>query len=114
MAITLTEEEKLDIVKVLTTPGRMVTYTEVNDQIFYLGEANITAAVETDIRALITEWTANGTNRETGSIEPNVRNFGRRENAGELKNVIRTEMASLLSMTNLLFGGQGWARSTRG
>ncbi len=114
MAITLTEDEKLGIVTVLTTPSRMVTYIEVQTQITYLGEANITAAVEARIRALLAEWTANGTNRQTDSIEPNLRNFGVRSSAEALMSKIRIEMASLLSMTDFMFGSQGWARATRG
>lgn len=114
MAITLTEAEKLDIVKVLTTPGRVVTYGEVNDQISYLGEELITAAVETDIRALLTEWTTDGVNRDTTRIHPNTRNFGAEINPDQLKNLIRVEMASLLAMTDLQFSGQYWGRSARG
>jgi type II secretory pathway component GspD/PulD (secretin) len=112
MAVTLTEAEKLDIAKILTTPGKIITYIDVNDQVTNLGEAYITAAVETDIRALITEW---GTiSRTPFSVEPKDRNFGVRVNSEAGRDGIRQEMASLLYFTNLSFGGQGWARSTRG
>lgn len=113
MAVTLTEAEKLDIAKVLTTPGKIITYIDVNDKVANLGEAYITAAVETDIRELLTEWTAGGTNRTTQSIEPKERNFGVRESADAVKNLIRTEMATLLYFTDLQFGSQSWGYSKR-
>jgi hypothetical protein len=107
MAITLTEAEKLDIAKILG-----VTYIDVNDKVYYLGEANITAAVETDIRELITEWgTIKNNNAWFTATESNE---GFNLNGETRKNRVRKELANLLYFTDLLIGSQGWARSTRG
>jgi hypothetical protein len=107
MAVTLTEAEKLDIAKILG-----LTYIDVNDKVTDLGESYVTAAVEADIRELITEWET--ARDEYQSIEPKDRNFGVRYDPSAKKNTIRTELANLLYFTNLQPSGQNWGRSTRG
>lgn len=104
---TLTEAEKLDIAKILG-----ITYAVLNDQVLYLGDEWITAAVETDIRALITEWeTIKNDNAIFTATESNE-GFNLDGNARKVR--VKRELALLLHMTNLQFGGQGWARNTRG
>jgi ATP-dependent helicase/DNAse subunit B len=107
MAITLTEAEKLDVSKILG-----VTYIEVNDQVTYLGESNITAAVETDIRELITEW---GTIKNDNAIfTATESNEGFNLDSNTRRTRVKKELAGLLYFTNLQFGGQNWARHARG
>ena len=90
MAVTLTESEKLKCAQILG-----VDYIEVNDQVFNLGDAWITASVETEIRAQIARWDA-GVGTDFVSVEPNTANFGARINPELEKADIRRNIANLL------------------
>lgn len=111
MAVTLTEAEKLDIAKVLTTPGKIITYIDVNDKVANLGEAYITAAVETDIRELLTEW---GTiKNDNVTFTATESNEGFNLTGESRKNRVRRELAGLLYFTDMNFGSQSWGYAQR-
>lgn len=96
MAVTLTEAEKLNIAKILNTD-----FVTINDQIFNLGTAYITPAVETAIRAELTRWSS-GAGSEFVTVEPNTANFGARINPELEKADIRRNLANLLYLNDLL------------
>lgn len=105
--MALTESQKLKLAQILGTD-----YITVNDQIFNLGTSYITAEVETQLIAQITRWDA-GAGTEFVSIEPNTANYGARIDPELEKNDIRKNVANLLYLTDIFFGG-GQVRLVRG
>jgi len=107
--MAFTESEKLDIAEVLD-----VDYIEVNDQIFNLGTAYITAAVETKVRAQLTRWATAGYSYV--NIHPKEANKGAEIRANAPKDAIRRNIANLLYMSDWLNRNTtgGAQRITRG
>ncbi len=98
--MAFTEDEKLNIAQILG-----VTYIDVNDQIFNLGTAYITAAVEAQVRAQLTRWTTAGANFVR--VHPRERNYGVEINSENEKEDIRRNIATLLYLTETVYGGSG-------
>ena len=98
--MAFTETETLNIAKILN-----VTYIDVIDQIFNLGTAYITAAVETQVRAELTRWETAGANFV--KVHPRERNYGVEINSENEKDDIRRNIATLLLMTEIVYGGSG-------
>jgi hypothetical protein len=107
--MAFTESEKLDIATILG-----VTYIDVNDQIFNLGTAYITAEVETKVRAQLTRWETAGSSFVR--VHPRERNYGVETNSENEKNDIRRNIATLLYLTDWLQANSsgGAQRITRG
>jgi hypothetical protein len=98
--MALTEAQKLKMAQIIG-----VDYITVNDQIFNLGTAYITAEVETQLLAQIARWDA-GAGTDFVSVEPNTANFGARIDPNLEKADIRKNIANLLYLTDFLPSGQ--------
>lgn len=96
--MALTEAQKLKLAQILG-----VDYITVNDQIFNLGTAYITAEVETQLIAQITRWDA-GAGTDFVSVEPNTANFGARIDPNLEKADIRKNIANLLYLRDYMSG----------
>jgi hypothetical protein len=94
--MALTETQKLKLAQILGTD-----YITVNDQIFNLGTAYITAEVETQLIAQITRWDA-GAGTDFVSVEPNTANYGARINPDLEKADIKRNIANLLYLKDYL------------
>ena len=94
--MALTESQKLKLAQILG-----VDYITVNDQIFNLGTAYITPAVEEELLNQIDRWDA-GIGSDFVSIEPNIANYGARIDPKLEKADIRKNIANLLYLTDLL------------
>jgi membrane protease subunit (stomatin/prohibitin family) len=99
--MALSEEQKLKLARALG-----VTYITVNDQITNLGSTYITAEVETQLGALITEYFSNSVNRNATRIVAMEANFGAEINPERTRDLIRQDMAILLYLTDLINSGQ--------
>lgn len=97
--MALTEVQKLKLAQILG-----VNYIEVNDQIFNLGSAWITPAVESLLLEQIDRWEA-GVGSDFVSIEPNTANYGARIDPNIEKNDIRRKIANLLYLDDYMTGG---------
>lgn len=98
--MALTESQKLKLAQILNTD-----YITVNDQIFNLGVAYITPAVETLLLEQIDRWDA-GVGSDFVAIEPNTANYGAKIDPNLEKADIRKNIANLLYLTDFLGGGQ--------
>lgn len=110
MAVTLTEAEKLDIVKVFAEVSEW-TYIDINDKITNLGESYVTAAVETDIRAILVEWET--IKNDFAKFTATDSNEGFNLDLEARKNRARQELAKLLYLDLGNSGGRSWGYSRR-
>lgn len=97
--MALTESQKLKLAQILG-----VDYIEVNDQVFNLGSAWITAEVETQLQAQIDRWDA-GVGTNFVKVEPNATNKGVSIDPEREKSDIRKNIANLLYLKSYRTGG---------
>lgn len=98
--MAFTEDEKLRIAELLQTD-----YVAVNDQIFNLGAAYITAAVEAQVREYLDEWFEGGAGSDTTVVEPNDKNFGARIDPEKRRAQIRLAVSGKLYLKPPMSGG---------
>lgn len=88
--MALTEAQQLSVCKIMgMSPYVLTIELDHNSN-------NITAEVETEVIAEIARWETAGKGTKFGSIEPNLKNFGRRKSYEDEKNDIRKNIAILL------------------
>ena len=96
--MALSESQKLKLAQILG-----VDYIEVNDQVFNLGSAWITAEVEAQLQAQIDRWES-GVGTDFVKVEPNGTNKGVSIDPEREKNDIRKNIANLLYLKGYASG----------
>jgi hypothetical protein len=90
MATGFSENEQLRICRVMGVSNLELASTLT----FY--DTQITAEVESQVRELLDEWDTNNVSRKTTQIKAMEANFGAEINPGELRSLIKKELAVLL------------------
>jgi hypothetical protein len=97
--MAFTESQQLDICTILEVEKPIL------DQALIYNASFITAAVETKVIAELTRWTTAGANFV--KVHPRERNYGVEINSENEKADIRRNIATLLLMTETVYGGSG-------
>jgi hypothetical protein len=96
--MAFTEEQKLKIVRIFA-PGLSA---DKLDEVLTLRADRITAEVESQVGALITEYFANNVNRNATVFEGTESNKGFNLNPDKTRSLIKRELAVLLYLTDCI------------
>ena len=97
--MALTFAQRLDICKILQVEMPVLEYA------LTFNAEYITSETETEVLAEVTRWTTAGANFV--KVHPRERNYGVEINSENEKEDIRRNIATLLLMTETVYGGSG-------
>ena len=98
--MAFTEAQKLKICRITGVTSDLL------EDVLSFRAAAITAEVESQVGDLITEYFANGVNRNVTKIRPNLKNFGADIDPNDTRAQIKGEIATLLYMTEVVSSGE--------